>query len=176
MNTLIHNSHIYIYNNIYLVEQHNSTAILVDEKIYAGTVADFTGVDPIVFRGGSEKLRTQQYDTTQLNDPDFVGSFEHDNYVYFFFREAAVEYLNCGKAVFSRVSRVCKNDQGGPKKSFRTSWTSFLKTRLNCSVPGYYPFYFNEIQGVSRLVRGRYGGGPDMQDNEINNRRNRGRR
>ena len=35
--------------------------------------------------------------------------------------------------------------------------TSFLKTRLNCSIPGDYPFHFNEIQGVSKLVRGRYG-------------------
>lgn len=78
------------------------------------------------------------------------------NFVYFFFREAAVEYINCGKAVFSRVARVCKNDQGGPHKA-KYSWTSFLKARLNCSVPGDYPFYFDEIQGVSTLVRGRYG-------------------
>ena len=86
--------------------------MLVEEELFAGTVADFTAVDPIVFRD-AVKLRTQQYDSTQLNNPDFVGSFEHENYVYFFFREAAVEYINCGKAVFSRVSRVCKNDQGG---------------------------------------------------------------
>ncbi len=132
---------------------HNSTAVLVGEDLYAGTVADFAGVDSIVFR---KPLRTQQYDSTQLNSPDFVGSFSHGDHVYFFFREAAVEYINCGKAVFSRVARVCKNDQGGPHKS-RHSWTSFLKTRLNCSVPGDYPFYFDEIQGVSQIVRGRYG-------------------
>ncbi len=53
---------------------HNSTAILVGEDLYSGTVADFTGVDPILFR---KPLRTQQYDSTQLNSPDFVGSFEH---------------------------------------------------------------------------------------------------
>lgn len=29
---------------------HNSTAVLVNEDLYAGTVADFTGVDPIIFR------------------------------------------------------------------------------------------------------------------------------
>ena len=132
-------------------------------------MADFTAVDPIVFRD-SVKLRTQQYDSTQLNNPDFVGSFEHESFVYFFFREAAVENINCGKAIFSRVSRVCKNDEGGPKKSFRNAWTSFLKTRLNCSVPGEYPFHFNEIQGVSKLVRGRYGVGHDNPDNEIDSR------
>ncbi len=65
--------------------------------------------------------------------------------VYFFFREEAVEHINCGRGVFSRVARVCKNDQGGPGKS-KYSWTSFLKARLNCSVPGEFPFYFDEIQ------------------------------
>lgn len=55
---------------------HNSTAVLVDEAVFAGTVADFTGVDPIIFMYSS-KVRTQQYDSTQLNDPDFVGSFDH---------------------------------------------------------------------------------------------------
>ena len=29
---------------------HNSTALLVDEDLYAGTVADLSGVDPIIFR------------------------------------------------------------------------------------------------------------------------------
>ncbi len=67
-----------------------------------------------------------------------------------------MEYINCGKAVFSRVARVCKNDQGGPHKS-KYSWTSYLKTRLNCSVPGDYPFYFDEIQGVTPLISGMYG-------------------
>ena len=31
---------------------------------------------------------------------------------FLFFREIAVEYMNCGKAVFSRVARVCKRDTG----------------------------------------------------------------
>ena len=56
--------------------------------------------------------------------------------------------MNCGKSVFSRVARVCKNDEGGANK-FRNRWTTFLKTRLNCSVPGDYPFYFNEIQSTT---------------------------
>ena len=29
--------------------------------------------------------------------PDFVTSVEDGDYVYFFFREQAVEYINCGK-------------------------------------------------------------------------------
>lgn len=135
---------------------HNSTAVLVGDELYAGTVADFTGVDPIIFRN---PLRTQQYDSTQLNSPDFVGSFEHKEHVYYFFREGAVEHINCGKAIFSRVARVCKNDVAvvGPNKAKTISWISFLKARLNCSVPGKFPFYFDEIQSVTKIVRGRYG-------------------
>ena len=44
------------------------------------------------------------------------------------------------------MARVCKDDSGGEKKS----WTSFLKSRLNCSVPGDIPFYFDEIQSLHR--------------------------
>lgn len=29
--------------------------------------------------------------------PDFVGSMTQNDFVYFFFRETAVEYINCGK-------------------------------------------------------------------------------
>lgn len=31
----------------------------------------------------------------------------------------------------------------------KDNWTSFLKARLNCSLPGEYPFYFDEVQGIS---------------------------
>ena len=41
-------------------------------------------------------------------DPKFVGSFDVDDYVYFFFRENALEHAGCGKLVFSRVARLCK--------------------------------------------------------------------
>lgn len=54
---------------------HNSTAVLVGDDVFAGTVADFAGVDSIIFR---KPLRTQQYDSVQLNSPDFVGSFAHE--------------------------------------------------------------------------------------------------
>lgn len=49
------------------------------------------------------------------------------------------------QAVYSRVARVCKWDKGGPHR-FRNRWTTFLKSRLNCSIPGDFPFYFNEIR------------------------------
>ncbi|XP_059060921.1 semaphorin-1A isoform X1 [Achroia grisella] len=134
--------------------EHNSTAVYADGELYSGTVADFSGMEPIIYR---EPLQTEPYDSMTLNAPDFVNSLVHGNFVYFFFRETAVEYINCGKSVFSRVARVCRDDRGGPHR-FKQRWTSFLKSRLNCSVAGDFPFYFNEIQSTTELIEGVYGG------------------
>ena len=32
-----------------------------------------------------------------MTEPDFVSAYEIGEYIYFFFRETAVEYINCGK-------------------------------------------------------------------------------
>ncbi|KAL7636955.1 UNVERIFIED_CONTAM: hypothetical protein RMT77_012713 [Armadillidium vulgare] len=112
---------------------------------------------PLIFR---DHLKTEPSDYKQLNGPDFVHSFEYGDYVFSFFRETAVECMNCGKRVYSRVARVCKSDQGVEQQRFQaiSTWTTFLKSRLNCSFPLYYPFYFDEIQSVSDVVLGVYGG------------------
>ena len=89
-----------------------------------------------------------QYNAKWLNSPEFVGSFETDHFVYFFFREVAVEHMNCGKAVYSRVARLCKSDLGGGQLMLKDTWTTFLKARLNCSLPGDYPFHYDYIQSV----------------------------
>lgn len=81
-----------------------------------------------------------------------MGSYDIGQYVFFFFRETAVEYINCGKSIFSRVARVCKKDMGG-KNILNYNWVTYLKARLNCSIPGEYPFYFNEIRKCSRRVQ-----------------------
>jgi len=129
--------------------EHNSTSLFTGGKLYSGTVSDFSGSDALIIK---DQIRTEQYNPKHLNGPDFVASIEDHDHVYFFFREEAVEYMNCGKNVYSRVGRVCKNDEGGPH-TFRNKWTTFLKTRLNCSVPGSYPFYFDQIQSMSQLIR-----------------------
>ncbi|XP_058123181.1 semaphorin-1A [Anopheles coustani] len=134
--------------------QHNSTYVFTDGQLYAATVADFSGADPLIYR---EPQRTEQFDSKQLNQPAFVSAIEHNGYVMFFYREVAIEYMNCGKAVYSRVARVCKNDKGGPYP-FQDRWTSFLKARLNCSIPGEYPFYFDELQATTKTIQGLYGG------------------
>lgn len=93
--------------------------------------------------------------------PNFVNSFQYDDYVYFLFREAAIEYTNCGKVIYSRIGRVCKNDLGGTRAN-RERFTSFTKARLNCSIPGEYPFYFNEIQASTQIVRSSASGDSQM--------------
>ena len=47
------------------------------------------GVDPIIYRDPLP-LRTPQFDSTYLNNPSFVGSFAHQDFVYFFFREGKI--------------------------------------------------------------------------------------
>lgn len=38
--------------------------VVTDENLYTGTVADFSGMDPIIYR---EPLQTEQYDSMSLN-------------------------------------------------------------------------------------------------------------
>ena len=85
---------------------------------------------------------------TLFSEPNFVGSFDIGEHVLFFFRETAVEYINCGKSIYSRIARVCKKDTGG-KNILSQNWATYLKARLNCSVPGEFPFYFNEIRKLT---------------------------
>ena len=44
----------------------------------------------------------------QFSDPDFVSTYEIEDFIYVFFREMALEYDHCGKSVYSRVARICK--------------------------------------------------------------------
>ncbi|KAI1730726.1 sema domain-containing protein [Ditylenchus destructor] len=115
---------------------------------------------PLVFNNKEvhPALRTIYTDNKWLNEPQFVGSFAINQYVYFFFRELAVEAdgWNGGSgkgAVYSRVARVCKSDLGG-KTVLRQVWSSFVKARLNCSVSSAgssAPFYFDYLQSVYKL-------------------------
>ncbi|XP_013414452.1 semaphorin-2A isoform X1 [Lingula anatina] len=147
----------------------NATAVWVEKGnpgnvsvLYSGTVADAVKSDPVIYRPEIRKdgniesklVRTVRYDSKWLNEPHFVASFDistdDEEYVYFFFRETAAEFVNCGKAVYARVARVCKDDKGG-RNALKDNWTTYLKARLNCSLPGEFPFYFNELQDVVRV-------------------------
>jgi chondroitin sulfate proteoglycan 4 len=80
----------------------NVTALLTRSGHYfIGSPMDFSGADPAISRslagGSGSTVRTKQFDSKWLNEPQFVGSFETASFVYFLFRESAVEYINCGK-------------------------------------------------------------------------------
>jgi len=149
--------------------RHNSTFIYshAESELFVGTVADIGAMDPLIYRRRlprGESLRTPK-DERVLDAPQFVGSFSHGDYVYFFFREVAVETREGGgvgangreAAVYSRVARVCASEVGGPTP-LQDRWSTFLKARLNCSMPGgtetrergsgeaTAAFYFNEIR------------------------------
>ena len=146
----------------------NTTSLLTQsgDYYYAGPL-DFRGIDASITKHSDSPvsssllssshankktvLRTLQFDSKWLNaDANFVFNFEYQNHIYFLFRETAVEYINCGKKIYSRIGRVCKNDVGG-QLYYKENWTSFIKSRLNCSIPGLFPFYFDEIQSVDWL-------------------------
>lgn len=188
--------------------------------------------------GPQSWLRTAQNDYKWLSQPSFVSSFETGGFVYFFFRENAVEYLNCGEVnyvmrkleilklnelmkfdennlltwnlgryvdlrpaicgfglrgtstvvvisspaglhapflfslstprkikiyprlialflydqrVYPRIGRICKDDPGG-SGGLAEKWTTFLKARLDCSVPGgSAAFHYDSLQSIAFL-------------------------
>ncbi|XP_038126608.1 semaphorin-3ab [Cyprinodon tularosa] len=135
-----------------------TASMLIDGELYAGTSADFMGRDFAIFRtlGKHHPIRTEQHDSRWLNDPRFVGVHlipENDNpeddKIYLFFRENAMDGEYAGKATYARIGQLCKNDLGG-HRSLVNKWTTFLKARLICSVPGSNGIdtHFDELQDV----------------------------
>ncbi|CAM9732418.1 unnamed protein product [Bubo scandiacus] len=122
--------------------------------LFTATVTDFLAIDAVIYRslGDSPTLRTVKHDSKWFKEPYFVHAVEWRSHVYFFFREIAMEFNYLEKVVVSRVARVCKNDMGGSQRVLEKQWTSFLKARLNCSVPGDSHFYFNVIQAVTDIL------------------------
>ncbi|XP_058484814.1 sema domain, transmembrane domain (TM), and cytoplasmic domain, (semaphorin) 6D, like isoform X2 [Solea solea] len=131
-----------------------NVALFAEGKLYSATVADFQASDSVIYRsmGDGSALRTIKYDSKWLKEPHFLHAAEYGNYVYFFFREIAVEHSNLGKVVYSRVARICKNDVGGSQRVLEKHWTSFVKARLNCSVPGESFFYFDVLQSITDII------------------------
>ncbi|KAH0616412.1 hypothetical protein JD844_027481 [Phrynosoma platyrhinos] len=108
--------------------------------------------------GRMAHIRTEPDDDRLLKEPKFVSSFlipdnedQEDNKVYFFFTEKALE-AETVHAIYSRVGRVCANDMGG-QRMLVNKWTTFLKTRLICSVPGMNGIdtHFDELEDIFLL-------------------------
>ncbi|CAJ0595702.1 unnamed protein product [Cylicocyclus nassatus] len=143
----------------------NATAVIVEwgnpselPSVYSGIRTGMAGENHLIYRPaliekGKEvysSMRTVYTDNRWLYEPQFVGSFDVGEHVYFFFREIAIESGGLERNVYSRVARVCKKDIGG-RVVLRQVWTSFLKARLNCSISAQYPYYFDRIQAVTRV-------------------------
>ncbi|XP_026087123.1 semaphorin-6D-like isoform X4 [Carassius auratus] len=131
-----------------------NVALFADGKLYSATVADFLASDAVIYRsmGDGSALRTIKYDSKWLKEPHFLHAVDYGDFVYFFFREIAAEHNNLGKAVYSRVARICKNDMGGSQRVLEKHWTTFVKARLNCSVPGESFFYFDVLQAITDII------------------------
>ncbi|CAM9125496.1 unnamed protein product [Bubo scandiacus] len=135
-------------------------ALFIDGSLYSATVADFQASDAVIYRSlspGRPPLRTLKYSSRWLQEPHFIQALPYGPYVYFFFREVAVELGALGKVVVARVARVCRNDRGGSPRVLERRWTSFLKVRLLCAVPGDAVFYFDVLEAVTppRALHGR---------------------
>nr|XP_046246907.1 semaphorin-4E isoform X2 [Scatophagus argus] len=119
------------------------SSLMVGNDLYSATSINFLGSEPVVLRSSDLALRTE-FKSSWLSEPnfvymDFVGeSFDSpdgdDDKVYLFFSENAMEYDFYSKVAVSRVARVCKGDMGG-QRTLQRKWTSFLKARLDCSLP-----------------------------------------
>ncbi|XP_062860901.1 semaphorin-3E isoform X2 [Trichomycterus rosablanca] len=131
-------------------------------QLFVGLYTDYWENDAALYRLGSNSYtRTEVGDRQQLNEPKFVGSVvipdnddPSDDKVYFFFTEKVSNIETGNKAVYSRVARVCANDQGG-QRMLVNKWSSFLKARLICSVagPNGIDTHFDELEDVFVLKK-----------------------
>uniref|UniRef100_A0A672KVR5 Semaphorin-3aa-like n=1 Tax=Sinocyclocheilus grahami TaxID=75366 RepID=A0A672KVR5_SINGR len=135
-----------------------SSSLLIDGELYSGISADFMGRDFAIFRtlGSHHPIRTEQHDSRWLNEPRFLGIHlipesdnPEDDKIFLFFKENAMDGEHTGKATISRIGQLCKNDMGG-HRSLVNKWTTFLKAKLTCSVPGLSGIdtHFDELQDV----------------------------
>uniref|UniRef100_A0A8D3DQX7 Sema domain, immunoglobulin domain (Ig), short basic domain, secreted, (semaphorin) 3Fb n=1 Tax=Scophthalmus maximus TaxID=52904 RepID=A0A8D3DQX7_SCOMX len=135
----------------------NSASALINGELYAGVYVDFMGTDSAIFRtlGTKTAMRTDQYNSRWLNDPTFIhvhlipdSAERNDDKLYFFFREKSSE-MGQSPVTQSRIGRICLNDDGG-HCCLVNKWSTFLKARLICSVPGAdgMETHFDELRDV----------------------------
>uniref|UniRef100_A0A7N6BDZ1 Sema domain, immunoglobulin domain (Ig), short basic domain, secreted, (semaphorin) 3D n=1 Tax=Anabas testudineus TaxID=64144 RepID=A0A7N6BDZ1_ANATE len=138
------------------------TSVLTDQYLYAGTSSDFLGKDTTFTRSlgpppDQHYIRTDISEDYWINEARFISAHPiadtynpDDDKIYFFFRE--VSWEGNDKSILSRVARVCKNDVGG-LRSLTNKWTTFLKARLVCSIPGSdgVDTHFDELQDIFLL-------------------------
>uniref|UniRef100_A0A8C6SK30 Sema domain, immunoglobulin domain (Ig), short basic domain, secreted, (semaphorin) 3E n=1 Tax=Neogobius melanostomus TaxID=47308 RepID=A0A8C6SK30_9GOBI len=126
------------------------TSTLSSKKLHHNLFSFFN------FQSQGTKVETALRNIFEMCFPKFVGSAvipdnddREDDKVYFFFTERELDPEGAQRAVYTRVGRVCANDQGG-QRMLVNRWSSFLKTRLVCSVagPNGIDTHFDELEDV----------------------------
>ncbi|XP_019934466.2 semaphorin-3E isoform X1 [Paralichthys olivaceus] len=146
------------------------TSTLSRGELYIGLYTDYWENDGALCRLNNQTYtRTERDDRQQLSEPKFVGSAvipdnddSNDDKVYFFFTEREMDAEGLNKAVYTRVGRVCANDVGG-QRMLVNRWSSFLKTRLICSVagPNGIDTHFDDLEDVF-VLKNKDGKNPEI--------------
>uniref|UniRef100_A0A8C2RV36 Semaphorin 3A n=1 Tax=Capra hircus TaxID=9925 RepID=A0A8C2RV36_CAPHI len=115
--------------NPFIIKLMSYSLSLENGELYSGTAADFMGRDFAIFRtlGHHHPIRTEQHDSRWLNGRCYYLQ-EHKHKTW---------------PTHARIGQICK-------VSLVNKWTTFLKARLICSVPGPNGIdtHFDELQDV----------------------------
>uniref|UniRef100_A0A673J1T1 Semaphorin-7A-like n=1 Tax=Sinocyclocheilus rhinocerous TaxID=307959 RepID=A0A673J1T1_9TELE len=131
----------------------NSLSLVADGDLYAAAPLYSDGTLLQFRRKAGKRTSIWMYDQW-VSEPTFISSFlaqrKNDplnEKLYVLFREKNSDTSPEADPWISRVARVCKVDEGGPKQLLQNIWTSFLKARLVCGIPR-ESLYFNRLQDV----------------------------
>uniref|UniRef100_A0A672K4P1 Sema domain, immunoglobulin domain (Ig), short basic domain, secreted, (semaphorin) 3bl n=1 Tax=Sinocyclocheilus grahami TaxID=75366 RepID=A0A672K4P1_SINGR len=131
-------------------------------ELYTGLTADFLGRDSVILRGlGTRSPMRTETDQKTLHEPRFIAAHlipdsadRDDDKIYFFFTERATESAERDDegAIHTRIGRLCANDVGG-QRVLVNKWSTFIKARLVCSVPGPHGIqtHFHQLEDVFLL-------------------------
>ncbi|KAJ8417605.1 hypothetical protein AAFF_G00224480 [Aldrovandia affinis] len=131
----------------------NSLSLTVDGDLYAATPLSRDGTSLQFRRKAGRRTNVWMHDKW-LTEPTFISASwvrrredPDQEKIYVFFREKNLDPNPDADPWISRIGRVCKVDEGGPKRYFQSMWTSFLKARLVCGIQG-ESLYFNRLQDI----------------------------
>uniref|UniRef100_A0A8C4ZA85 Semaphorin 7A (JohnMiltonHagen blood group) n=1 Tax=Gadus morhua TaxID=8049 RepID=A0A8C4ZA85_GADMO len=128
----------------------NEYLVFLEGDLYAAAPLEYDGSSLQFRRKAGSRTNVWMYD----NWPTFVAASwvrrkedRENEKIYIFFREKNSDSSPEADPWVTRVARVCKVDEGGSKRFFQNTWTSFLKARLVCGYPK-ESLYFNHLLDV----------------------------
>nr|XP_015198853.1 PREDICTED: semaphorin-7A [Lepisosteus oculatus] len=131
----------------------NSLSLSVEGNLYAAAPLRVKGANLQFRRMCGNKTKVWMYNSWTA-EPTFIFASwvsrqedPQNDKIYIFFREKNSDKSPEADPWISRVSQVCKVDEGGSKRLFQNIWTSFLKARLVCGIPA-DSLYFNRLQDI----------------------------